>query len=110
MIPIVFKNQGNLDKLMGDCIMAVFGAPIDDRRCSFQAVTTALQMFEALHVFKQEIGERYHHLKMSVGINSGDLIAGFLSSENHMNYTVIGDTVNSAQRLQSIATGNQIYL
>lgn len=110
MIPIVFKNKGTLDKLMGDCIMAIFGAPIDDRRCSFQAVTTTLQMFEAFHVFKQEIGERYRHLKMSVGINSGDLIAGFLGSENHMNYTVIGDTVNSSQRLQSIANGNQIYL
>ena len=110
MIPIVFKNKGTLDKLMGDCIMAVFGAPIDDRRCSFQAVATALQMFEAFHVFKRDIGERYHHLKMSVGINFGELIAGFLGSENHMNYTVIGDTVNSAQRLQSLATGNQIYL
>ncbi len=110
MIPIVFKNKGTLDKLMGDCIMAVFGAPIDDRRCSFQAVTTVLQMFEAFHLFKQNLGERYHHLKMSVGINSGDLIAGFLGSENHMNYTVIGDTVNSTQRLQSLAKGNQIYL
>jgi class 3 adenylate cyclase len=110
MIPIVFKNKGTLDKLMGDCVMAVFGAPIDDRRCSFQAVTTALQMFEAFHVFKQEIGERFSDLKMSIGINFGELIAGFLGSENHMNYTVIGDTVNSAQRLQSLATGNQIYL
>jgi adenylate cyclase len=110
MIPIVFKNKGTLDKLMGDCIMAVFGAPIDDRRCSFQAVTAVLQMFEAFHLFKRDIGERYRHLKMSVGINSGDLIAGFLGSENHMNYTVIGDTVNSAQRIQSLAHGNQIYL
>jgi len=110
MIPIIFKNSGTLDKLMGDCVMAVFGAPIDDRRCSFQAVTAALQMFEAFHIFKHDLGGRYRHLKMSVGINTGDLIAGFLGSENHMNYTVIGDTVNSAQRLQALANGNQIYL
>jgi len=110
MIPIVFKNRGTLDKLMGDCVMAVFGAPIDDKRCSFQAVTAALQMFEAFNLFKRDLGGRYRHLKMSVGINTGDLIAGFLGSENHMNYTVIGDTVNSAQRLQSLAEGNQIYL
>jgi adenylate cyclase len=110
MIPIVFKNSGTLDKLMGDCVMAVFGAPIDDERCSFQAVTTALEMFEAFHLFKQNLGERYCDLRMSVGINTGDLIAGFLGSENHLNYTVIGDTVNAAQRIQSLADGNQIYL
>ncbi len=110
MIPIVFKNRGTLDKLMGDCVMAVFGAPIDDEKCSFQAVTAVLQMFEAFHLFKRDLGGRYLDLKMSVGINTGDLIAGFLGSENHMNYTVIGDAVNSAQRLQSLANGNQIYM
>ncbi len=110
MIPIVFKHRGTLDKLMGDCVMAIFGAPIDDERCSFQAVTAALEMFEAFHLFKRDLGQEYCHLKMSIGINTGDLIAGFLGSENHMNYTVIGDTVNSAQRLQSLANGNQIYL
>ena len=110
MIPIVFKNRGTLDKLMGDCVMAVFGAPIDDEKCSSQAVTAVLQMFEAFHLFKRDLGGRYLNLKMSVGINTGDLIAGFLGSENHMNYTVIGDAVNSAQRLQSLANGNQIYM
>jgi len=110
MIPIVFKHNGTLDKLMGDCVMAVFGAPIDDEKCSFQAVTAALEMFEAFHLFKRDLGQEYSRMKMSIGINTGDLIAGFLGSENHMNYTVIGDTVNSAQRLQVLAKGNQIYL
>jgi len=110
MIPIVFKHSGTLDKLMGDCVMAIFGAPINDERCSLQAVTAALEMFEAFHLFKGTLGKEYRNLKMSVGINTGDLIAGFLGSENHMNYTVIGDTVNSAQRLQALANGNQIYL
>ncbi|MCP3943962.1 MAG: adenylate/guanylate cyclase domain-containing protein [Desulfobacteraceae bacterium] len=110
MIPIVFKNNGTLDKLMGDCVMAIFGAPIDDERCSLQAVTAVLQMFEAFHLFKRDLGGRYGDLKMSVGINTGDLIAGFLGSESHMNYTVIGDTVNCAQRLQALANGSQIYM
>ncbi len=110
MIPIVFKNKGTLDKLMGDCIMAVFGAPIDDENSSFNAVNAVLQMFCAFHYFKQDHGGRYVDLKMTVGINTGEMVAGFLGSENHLNYTVIGDTVNSAQRLQALAEGNQIYL
>ncbi|ACN14302.1 adenylate cyclase family protein [Desulforapulum autotrophicum HRM2] len=110
MIPIVFKNRGTLDKLMGDCIMAIFGAPIDDIRCSYNAVKTALEMFLAFRDFKQDHGGLYNSLQMTVGINTGELVAGFIGSENHLNYTVIGDTVNSAQRLQSLAKTNQIYL
>lgn len=110
MIPIVFKNSGTLDKLMGDCVMAVFGAPIDDEKCSFNAVKTVLEMFTAFNRFKQIHGKTYRGLEMTVGINTGDLVAGFLGAENHLNYTVIGDTVNSAQRLQSLAEGNRIYL
>ena len=109
MIPIVFQYNGTLDKLMGDCVMAIFGAPIEDDKCSYQGLNAALKMFEAFHDFKQKLGGQYQNLEMTVGINTGDLVAGFLGSENHMNFTVIGDTVNSAQRLQSLAKGNQIY-
>jgi len=110
MIPIVFQNQGTLDKLIGDCIMAVFGAPIDDKNACYHAVKTALEMFAVFNRFKDKKGGVYQHLKMTVGINSGELIVGFLGEQNHLEYTVIGDTVNAAQRLQSMAGGNEIFI
>ncbi|MCA1795258.1 MAG: adenylate/guanylate cyclase domain-containing protein [Desulfobacteraceae bacterium] len=110
MIPIVFKHSGTLDKLMGDCVMAIFGAPMNDEKCSLHGVSAVLEMFVAFKHFKQKKGGICQQLKMTVGINTGELIAGFLGEENHLNYTVIGDTVNSAQRLQSMARGNEIYL
>ncbi|PIE63066.1 MAG: adenylate cyclase [Desulfobacter postgatei] len=110
MIPIVFQNQGTLDKLIGDCIMAVFGAPIDDQKACYHAVKAALEMFVAFNRFKDKTGGVYQHLKMTMGINFGELIAGFLGEQNHLDYTVIGDTVNAAQRLQSMAGGNEIFI
>ncbi len=110
MIPIVFKNKGTLDKLMGDCIMAVFGAPIDDEKACSNAVKTALEMFTEFQRYKAKQGGEYKHLQMTVGINYGELISGFLGEQNHLDFTVIGDTVNSAQRLQSIAGGNEIFI
>ena len=110
MIPVVFKHSGTLDKLMGDCVMAIFGAPLNDEKSSLHAVSAALEMFISFYRFKQKKGGICKKLKMTVGINTGELIAGFLGEENHLNYTVIGDTVNSAQRLQSMARGNEIYL
>jgi adenylate cyclase len=110
MIPIVFQNKGTLDKLIGDCIMAVFGAPIDDKNACYHAVKTALEMFVVFNRFKDKKGGVYQHLKMTVGINSGEMIVGFLGDQTHLDYTVIGDTVNAAQRLQSMADGNEIFI
>ncbi|NWH05947.1 adenylate/guanylate cyclase domain-containing protein [Desulfobacter latus] len=110
MIPIVFQNKGTLDKLIGDCIMAVFGAPIDDRNACYHAVKTALEMFVVFNRFKDKKGGVYQHLKMTVGINSGEMVVGFLGDQTHLNYTVIGDTVNAAQRLQSMAGSNEIFI
>ncbi|WP_462270241.1 adenylate/guanylate cyclase domain-containing protein [Desulfobacter sp.] len=110
MIPIVFQNKGTLDKLIGDCIMAVFGAPIDDKNACYHAVKTALEMFVVFNRFKDKKGGVYQHLKMTVGINSGEMIVGFLGDQTHLDYTVIGDTVNAAQRLQSMAGGNEIFI
>jgi len=110
MIPKVFENHGTLDKLMGDCIMAIFGAPIDDEQACYNGVKTALEMFVLFDEYKRSRGRYYKHLKMTVGINFGELVAGFIGEQNHLNYTVIGDTVNASQRLQSMAKGNQIYI
>jgi len=110
MIPVIFKHKGTLDKLLGDAIMAVFGAPIDDKESCLNAVKTALDMFAALKDLNKATGKDEKCLEMTVGINYGELVSGLVGSEQNLNYTVIGDTVNVAQRIQAIAGTNQIFL
>ena len=110
MIPIIFKNGGTLDKLLGDGIMAVFGAPLEDKNACCNAVRTALEMFLVLEKLNLELKGDYNSLEMTVGINHGELIAGLMGSREHMNYTVVGDTVNAAQRIQSMAQSNEILI
>lgn len=110
MIPLIFKNKGTLDKLLGDGILAVFGTPLEDPDSCLNAVRTALEMFSVLHDLNREIKRTFRQLEMSVGINYGELVAGFMGSEAHLNYTVVGDTVNMAQRIESLAGANQILI
>nr|WP_319490573.1 adenylate/guanylate cyclase domain-containing protein [uncultured Desulfobacter sp.] len=112
MIPLIFKNKGTLDKLLGDGILAVFGTPLEDPDSCLNAVRAALEMFSVLHELNREIKLKrvFKQLEMSVGINYGELVAGFMGSEAHLNYTVVGDTVNVAQRIESLAEPNQILV
>jgi len=110
MIPLIFKHRGTLDKLLGDGILAVFGTPLEDPDSCLNAVRTALEMFSELHALNREIKNTFRQLEMSVGINYGELVAGFMGSEAHLNYTVVGDTVNMAQRIESLAKSNQILV
>ena len=112
MIPLIFKNKGTLDKLLGDGILAVIGTPLEDPNSCLNAVRTALEMFSVLHELNREIKIKrvFKQLEMSVGINYGELVAGFMGSEAHLNYTVVGDTVNVAQRIESLAESNQILV
>lgn len=112
MIPLIFKNKGTLDKLLGDGILAVFGTPLEDPDSCLNAVRTALEMFSVLRELNQEIKIKrvFKQLKMSIGINYGELVAGFMGSEAHLNYTVVGDTVNVAQRIESLAEANHVLV
>ena len=109
--PIVFRHDGTLDKLMGDGIMAFFGAPISHEDDGLRAVETAVELTRALRAFNT--AKRHEHwpdLDVSIGINTGEVVAGYIGSQEHLNYTVIGDAVNTAQRLQSIAGTNTILI
>lgn len=100
MIEAIFSHQGTLDKFLGDGLMAVFGAPLDDPQHELHAVTAALEMQARL----RRLRERWHgdkaEIASGIGIHTGDAIVGNIGSEQRMEYTAIGDTVNIASRLE----------
>jgi adenylate cyclase len=109
MTDIIFKYDGTLDKYIGDCIMAVFGAPMEKKDDPERAILAALEMKRELRaIMKKTEPERKFDIR--IGINTGRVVAGNIGSPNRMEYTVIGDPVNMASRLESIAQPNQILI
>jgi adenylate cyclase len=103
MVTIVFRHEGTLDKFVGDMVMALFGAPLDDPRHADHAVEAALDMIAALgELNTQWKSEGRAELDIGIGINTGPMIAGNIGSEAIMSYTVIGDAVNLGSRLESL--------
>ena len=102
MIPIVFHHQGTLDKLMGDAIMAFFGAPIALEAHPIQAAEAALEMTSKLKAFKSRNISGIDRLEAGIGINSGEVTIGNLGSHDFMDFTIIGDAVNMASRLEGL--------
>jgi adenylate cyclase len=103
MVDIVFRNGGTVDKFVGDMVMALFGAPVDDVSHADAAVTTAVEMVRELgELNRRWAGEGRVQLDIGIGVNSGDMIAGNIGSSQIMSYTVIGDNVNLGSRLESL--------
>jgi len=103
MTNIVFKYDGLLDKYMGDAIMAVFGAPLDQPDHALRACRTALGMMEELRILQKKWAEEEKPvLNIGVGINTGDMVVGNMGSEMRFDYTVMGDSVNLGSRLEGI--------
>jgi adenylate cyclase len=107
VVNVIFSNNGLLDKFYGDGIMAVFGAPIPAEDDARRAVTAARQILEQVHLLNAQPGVTWP-LSVSIGLATGDVVAGHIGSERRLEYTVIGDAVNLASRLQAIAEPNQI--
>jgi adenylate cyclase len=103
MVPIVFANKGTVDKFVGDMIMVLFSAPLDDPDHADHAVQAAIAMIEELaRLNSQWAADGLPTLDIGIGINTGEMVAGNLGSESIMSYTVIGDNVNLGARLESL--------
>jgi class 3 adenylate cyclase len=103
MVRIIISHHGTVDKFIGDAIMAIFGAPLVRPDDAESAVYSAIQNTDALEEFNQgqrATGKIEFHI--GVGINTGDVIVGNIGSEQKIDYTVIGDTVNLASRLEGL--------
>ena len=117
MTDILLENKGTLDKYIGDAIVAFYGAPapVDDHE--YWACLTAVKMQERLAELRtkwQAEGDRWpeivHHMQNRIGINTGKMVTGNMGSSMRMNYTMMGDTVNLAARLEASAKQYGVYI
>ena len=102
MTTIILKNGGTIDKYMGDCIMAFWNAPLDCKNHRVLAVKTAIEMETKLNQMNKN-GEFVPPLKIGIGLNTGDCLVGNMGSEQRFDYSVIGDAVNLASRLEGLS-------
>ncbi len=101
MTNIVFKYDGLLDKYIGDAIMAVFGAPLEQKDHAQRACRTAIEMIAKLkELQKKWAAEGWPEINIGIGVNTGDMVVGNMGSEMRFDYTVMGDNVNLASRLE----------
>jgi len=111
MVDCVFRNEGTLDKFIGDAVMAQWGAPIGSKEDPDKAMQAAIEMMDELGKLNAKwLSEGRPELHIGIGINHGEAFAGNIGSERRLEYTVIGDTVNTASRLCSAAGPGEILI
>ncbi len=102
MTDVIISNGGTIDKFMGDCIMAFWNAPIENKKHRELAVKSALEMTKALKQLNNVlVAEGLPQINIGIGINTGEALVGNMGSEQRFDYSVIGDAVNLASRLES---------
>ena len=104
-VGVIFAHGGTLDKFIGDAIMAFWGAPVAEADHARKAVEAALAMSAAIEEMRGQLGEIGAGLEIGIGIHSGNAVVGFIGSSDRLDYTVIGDTVNLASRVEGLTKG-----
>jgi adenylate cyclase len=107
---VVFDHHGTFDKYLGDGFMAFYGAPVAAEDDALRAIETSIEMQRLFKELRDKSGDELKGLGLGIGLHSGDAVVGNIGSEKVMDYTVIGDVVNVAKRLQEQASGGQILL
>jgi adenylate cyclase len=101
-VDVIWRHGGTLDKYIGDCIMAMWGAPLDNPQHARSAVACALDMADTLQDFKRELGAEDLDFDVGIGLHSGPAVVGLIGSDKRREYTAIGDTVNLASRIEGL--------
>lgn len=108
---IVFRHEGTVDKFVGDCLMAIWGAPRPDGDHAERALAAAEDMLRWLEAGNAGWEARFGvRIELAIGVSSGEAVVGNIGSESRMEYTAIGEVVNLAARLEAIARPNQILV
>lgn len=107
----ILRYEGTLDKYIGDCAMAIYNAPVATEYHELAAIKTALEMVEKTDEINERLYEKFGvRIEYGVGINTGMAVVGNIGSDFRMDYTAVGDTVNTASRLQGKSEGRQILI
>lgn len=107
----ILKNGGTLDKFVGDAAMAFWGAPLPQEDYIMRAVQAAADMVEGSKALSEELMQRFGRtVSFGIGVHVGDAVVGNIGSPQRMDYTAIGDTVNTSARLEANAPGSTIYI
>jgi adenylate cyclase len=108
---IIFRHGGTLDKYIGDGLLALFGAPYVGELDAVQAVRAAIEIQRAMVSFNEkQFTQNLPQIAVGIGINTGQAIVGYIGSETRLDYTAIGDTINTTSRLQNLAQPGQIVI
>lgn len=107
-VEVIWRHGGTLDKFIGDCIMAFWGAPLDDPLHARRAVAASMEMQANLIAFKEELiaeGSDLVDFDVGIGVHTGTAVVGFIGAKRKLDYTAIGDTVNLASRVEGLTKG-----
>lgn len=107
----IFENGGTLDKFIGDAAMAIFNAPIEVEDYTYKAVKTACDIVRGAKTLEDKLYERFNkQVRFGIGVNKGEAVVGNIGSNSRMDYTAIGNTVNTAARLEANAKPGQVLI
>jgi adenylate cyclase len=109
MAKVIFRHEGNLDKFIGDCVMATLGPPIPHKDDAARALSCALEMLEEVaEMNRQRVTSGQKPISVGIGVNTGQAVVGYIGSSDRHEFTAIGDSVNTASRLCNLARGGEV--